>query len=121
MKYCNAGHNVCPFVFSNTRFDLLRAPGFPISSWIEEPDYCDRTIDLMAKDRIFLYTDGIIELRNKSGEQYGEERLLEVLTGNAQEPETVLNRIISNACEFAGLEGTLQIPDDITMVLIEVE
>lgn len=33
-------------------------------------------------DRIYLYSDGLIEMRNKDGGMFGEERLAEVITAN---------------------------------------
>lgn len=121
MKYSNAGHNVCPIVFNRNRFELLRMPGIPISDWLEEPEYRDGDISLNKGDKIFFYTDGIVEIRNASNEQFGEERLLELLLDAGLEPAAVLNAIVDSACSFAGIPDIGGIPDDITMALLEIK
>jgi sigma-B regulation protein RsbU (phosphoserine phosphatase) len=67
ITYSNAGHNVCPVVFNikdNKRFEILMAPGIPISNWLEKPGYIDSVLPLTESDRLFFSTDGIIELKN---------------------------------------------------------
>jgi sigma-B regulation protein RsbU (phosphoserine phosphatase) len=124
LTYSNAGHNVSPLVFNlneNKRLEYLRVPGIPISNWLESPGYSDNKITLFKGDRVFFYTDGIIELKNSSGEQFGEERLQEILLNDTSEPNGILNRIVESACAFGEIHDTLRIPDDITMALIEMK
>jgi len=121
ITYSNAGHNVPPIVFNNSRFDLLRVAGIPISNWTEKPVYTDRSMPLESGDRIFFYTDGIIEIRNEKGEQFGEERLLNILLNGNTATEVILNSIVDSACEFAGIKNTVELPDDITTALLEIK
>ncbi|MDP4093978.1 MAG: SpoIIE family protein phosphatase, partial [Bacillota bacterium] len=115
MKYSNAGHNVCPIVFGPDKFIHLDVPGIPISNWSENPQYADKSVSLETHDRIFLCTDGIIELRNESKEQYSEERLLQILLNDNSMPAGVLNRIAENAVAFSKTSDYSDISDDITM------
>lgn len=39
-------------------------------------EYSERTLALEAGDRIVLYTDGIVEARNRTGELFGEDALM---------------------------------------------
>ncbi len=123
LVYSNAGHNVSPILFNqkSKRFDLLRVPGIPISNWVEEPVYLDSEISLEHSDRLFLYTDGIVELKNSNNEQYGEDRLVSVLLGENISPDVILNQIIESASSFAGIKNYNEISDDITMALIELK
>lgn len=121
MVYSNAGHNVSPIVFNNDRFELLRLPGIPISDWMESPNYTERQISLEKGDRLFFYTDGIIEMRNQQNEQFGEERLLDLLLNSDLEPSGTLNRIVESTCRFTATEAVYEVPDDITMALLEVK
>ena len=66
-------------ITSCKKFNLLRMPGIPISNWAEKPEYHDGFTSLEHGDKLFLYSDGILEIRNKCGEQYGEDRLLSIL------------------------------------------
>lgn len=121
--YSNAGHNVSPVVFNpkNNKFDLLRIPGIPISNWVEDPVYMDSKVSLEHGDRLFLYTDGIIELKNAENQQYGEDRLVSVLLGDNSTPDIILDHIIESASKFAGIDNYNKISDDITMALIELK
>lgn len=124
MVYSNAGHNACPVIFRSSRgnpFELLRHPGIPISHWVESPGYKDGFAHLNSGDRLFLYTDGIMEMRNSENEQFGEDRLLNLLLANNRDPVGTLNAIFAAACEFAGVADTEKILDDVTMALLEVK
>ncbi|MCX7746026.1 MAG: SpoIIE family protein phosphatase [Clostridia bacterium] len=120
ITFSNAGHNVCPVILGQEGFKLLNSPGIPISNWLESPDYSDSVVSLGTGDRIFLCTDGIIEMRNTANEQFGEDRLLEILLSDKSGPSGTLNKIIDVACEFAGIKSTYDVPDDITMALLEI-
>jgi len=67
-----------------------------------------------------MYTDGIVELRNNKGEQFGKERLLNILLGEKMPPAMTLDRIIEAAMEFANIKNFNKIIDDITMALLEI-
>lgn len=124
MVYSNAGHNAIPVVFradDKNSFELLRLPGIPISRWVERPDYNDGYINLRKGDRLFFYTDGIIEMRNAENEQFGEDRLLDLLLDSNSARIGTLNAIFTEACEFAELSDTAKILDDVTMALLEVK
>ncbi len=120
LTYSNAGHNICPIVFGNSRFDVLRKSGIPISDWVDKPEYTNNCISLNKGDKIFYSSDGIIEVRNSSKEQFGEERLLDILLNDKSGPDSILNNIFTKACNFAGIESLSQIYDDITMAILEV-
>ena len=121
MLYSNAGLNVSPIVYSDTRFDLLRLPGIPISNWMDKPYYRDNKIGLQSGDKLFLYTDGILEMRNRQNEQYGEERLVNILLNDTSKPKQLLLHIKKSAFQFAGIKSAADIQDDITMGLLEMK
>lgn len=122
ITYSNAGHNVCPVVFNinNNRFDILMASGIPISTWLEEPGYSDYVLPLAEGDRVFFTTDGIIELKDSNGEQFGEARLQSILLGDTSEPGITLEKIKKSIYGFAGIFDITKLPDDITMAIIEI-
>lgn len=121
MVYSNAGLNVIPVVYSETRFELLRLPGIPISNWMKNPGYQNHDIELHSGDKLFLYSDGILELRNKENQQYGEDRLLEILLNNDSDAKQLLLKIKKSAFEFAGIKSADKLQDDVTMALLEIK
>lgn len=120
MIYSNAGLSVSPFVYGKNRFELLRLPGIPISNWTEKPEYINGTLKLYSGDKLFLYSDGILEMRNKQNEQYGEERLLDIILNNGLKPKQLLLNIKKSAFQFAQIRSENQLLDDVTMALLEV-
>lgn len=140
IKYSNAGLNVPPILFGKGHFELLRLPGIPISNWVESPEYKETSLSLESGYKLFFYTDGIIEIMNSDKEMFGEERLLEHLLADNSTPSQpyseitaisqtfarntapsqVLNEITEAACSFAGIFDIAEIPDDITMALLEI-
>lgn len=119
--YSNAGLNVCPVIFSKDDLKLLRVPGIPISNWVENPEYVEVTIDINPKDRMFFYTDGIIEIRNHEGAQFSEERLIQHLLEAEHQPSHTLSGLVDKAISFSEREDTNDIMDDITVALIEIK
>lgn len=121
MIYSNAGHNVPPVIFTKDGFEVLNIAGIPISSWVKSPNYSEGVRLLQSGSRIFFSTDGIIELRNENNEFFGEDRIIEFLLNNTANPDQALNSIIEKACSFSGIQNIFEIPDDITMALLEIK
>ena len=75
LEYCNAGHN--PPVLGNADGQMSfldMKPNAPIGLW-PGLEYVGESIDFL-----FLYTDGLNEAEDPSQNQFGDERLLEILS-----------------------------------------
>ncbi len=82
LTYCNAGHNP-PLLFraqSNGKEPLswLRPTGAAIGL-VEEFQFGTETITLEPGDILLLYTDGVTEAINPQEEEFGQERLAELV------------------------------------------
>ncbi|WP_024832555.1 SpoIIE family protein phosphatase [Ruminiclostridium josui] len=118
--YSNAGLNVPPILFSGDDFKLLRTKGIPISNWVDNPEYTEVTQKLNPKDRLLFYTDGIIEIKNKSSEQFGEDRIIEHFLRKDLNPSSIISKLVDKALSFSG--STIhEIMDDITIALLEIK
>ena len=92
--------------------------GFPIGLADDIADMVSHTsLELAPGDGIVLYTDGVTEAENDAGEQYGLERLCEVVQSHwANNAETIKEAIISDLRDYiAGHE----IYDDITFIVVK--
>ena len=67
-------------------------------------------------DRIIIYSDGVIEQSNPTGEPFEKKRVVEVLKGTASAAQDVAS-LFSAVQEFAG--GALD--DDTTVASIELK
>ncbi len=121
MLYSNAGLNVIPAVYGANKFELLKMPGIPISNWMKKPDYKNGSIRLESGDKLFLYSDGILEMRNAENEQFGEDRLLNVLLNSDMKPRKLLLEVKKSAFQFAGIKRANELQDDVTMALLEIK
>jgi sigma-B regulation protein RsbU (phosphoserine phosphatase) len=70
---------------------------------------------LQPGDLLLAYTDGITEPENIYGEQFGEERVLEVVqrSGNAS-PEELVEEIYRTVSEWT---GSPDLQDDMTLLV----
>jgi PAS domain S-box-containing protein len=66
-----------------------------------DPNFHYMEVPLQHSDRIYLFTDGITAARNKSGEEFGQERLEQLLT-RCQVPEHRFDDICRSITEFRG-------------------
>ncbi|MDG9668330.1 SpoIIE family protein phosphatase [Hahella sp. CR1] len=63
-------------------------------------------------DRVYLWSDGIVEATNAKGEMFGEKRLQQVFEDNLQEPN-LFEKIRRSVVDFMGEGGP---SDDLTLV-----
>ncbi len=84
----------------------------------EDTFYGQLTIPMAPGDRLFVYTDGIIDAPSPEGVCFGLERLKDVLDANTKAPITVLKSAVLQALhQYAGKELT---HDDVTMIVLEI-
>ncbi|MCL2058917.1 MAG: SpoIIE family protein phosphatase, partial [Oscillospiraceae bacterium] len=83
LTYSNAGHNATPVLYNKARRDrqlFLTTPGLPISNWADTISYSENSIRVDQGDLLFLYTDGLAEIKNKEKTMFGQDRINEALS-----------------------------------------
>ena len=118
LTYANAGHNR-PFLYRprDGFCTELDAEGL-ILGVKREVTFEEKSIQLQRGDLLLLYTDGIIEARNASGEFFGTDRLCDII-GKVynEQPEQVVETILGEVTAFTGSQIA---EDDISMVVMKV-
>lgn len=115
-EYINAGHNP-PILLKKNKIVPLCEGGFMIGILDFGINYEVGKVELDKNDVITFYTDGITEANNKNGEEYGEEKLINVLKQNSDKSSSIiLNMIKDSVIEFA--KDTSQY-DDITLIVLK--
>ena len=111
---CNAGHDY-PAIRKQGKYAVEKSPHGPAMAFLPGVPHVGTDFDLEPGDRIFLYTDGIVEAVNGEGERFGVERLQDTLNAaSADASDEELIECIKSAVEkFAG--ETPQF-DDMTMM-----
>lgn len=62
LSYCNAGHVSSPILELDGEWERLNAPGFPICSWVEMPDYKSITKRVSKGSKLLMYSDGLSDI-----------------------------------------------------------
>ena len=80
--------------------------------------YSQITISMTSGDRLFAYTDGIIDAPNPEGERFGLARLKDALDANTKAPLSELkSAVLKIMHEFTETEQT---HDDVTLIAMEI-
>lgn len=113
LTYTNAGH-LPPVVVRNGSAERLEVSGtvvgaFPMAKYEEDRIY------LRNGDLLVCYTDGITEPENEYGEEFGEERLIDLVTRNAERDEgQIIGMVIDAVRQWT---SAAEQPDDMTLLL----
>ena len=116
LNYCNAGHDH-PVVVGD-KVDFLPAlANLPIGAFSDVP-FASQETTLAHGSVLFLYTDGVTEAKDVNRQQFTRKRLLQTLTTDSRDPETLVSRVEESVRRFA--DGAEQ-SDDITMLAIRYD
>ena len=114
VTFVNAGHNP-PVVLRGGKPELLKSrPSLALGA-MSGIRYRTGEMWLKPGDEIYLYTDGIVEQPDESGNLYGEDRMLKVLSDTTKHGKDVLDAVLADVRQYAaGVEQA----DDCTQLLI---
>ena len=113
----NAGHEFPMLKSSNGKFTIYNdSHGFVIGG-MDGLTYPEYKLNLTPGSKIFVYTDGVTEAKNKNNEQYGMDRALSALNENPNAtPEQLCKLARQRISEFVGPADQF---DDITMLCLQ--
>ncbi len=117
LVYSNAGHNAPVLARRDGSIVRLEEGGAvlgPFPEWAYE----QREIALRSGDRVILFTDGLTEARNHEGEEFGEERLIDLILENSRLGASRLQEKILQVVTFFS-DGHFQ--DDVTLIVMSME
>jgi sigma-B regulation protein RsbU (phosphoserine phosphatase) len=93
--------------------ETLEIKGYPMTLLFKEIFYEEKSIKLSKGDKILFYTDGITEAKDKSGQEFGIESVMQIIENHK---ENILNEINNNIITHSWGEQQ----DDFALVLMEV-
>ena len=101
--------------------DLHRNNGMPFG-WVEDTSYSTSQFELTANDRLILYTDGIVESRDKNGKMFGEKQFHQLIRNNSdKKPEAFISSIMDEVRHWSSLKEDENFEDDVTLLIIDIE
>ncbi len=114
LAYCNAGHNP-PLVIGNSGVRRLDEGG-PVVGLLEFAPYSQGAIKLETGDTVIVFSDGVSEALDAAGEEFGDDRLIEVANrAGERSAQSLVGAIVAAVREFT--KGAPQ-SDDITVMVI---
>jgi sigma-B regulation protein RsbU (phosphoserine phosphatase) len=120
MSYTGAGHeHVLVYRKKTETVDAIPSGGIALGMIPDNSKIVKETqIPLEVGDCVVLYTDGITEAKNTTGEMYGLEKLTESFRKNGYKPsgDAIFDGLTKDFSKFVG--EYVQI-DDITMIVIK--
>ena len=117
LQYINAGHNAPVLRRSSGTIERLAAGGLPLGIR-EDRGYECGSVSLQSGDWLVVFTDGLVEALNETGEEYGEMRMLSVLQSAAAcTPAELLRQLMLSVDTFV---GTTPQHDDVTCLLVKL-
>ena len=115
-SYSNGGHDSPLVVHADGTSTLLpHTGGIALGVWQELP-YPSNTVTLQKGDTVLLYTDGVTEAQDHTGEQFGLERMRDLFRGRPPTgAKAATDRVFKAVHEFAGAAPQF---DDITCLAL---
>ena len=118
LSFCNAGHNPPVIGGGEHHGEFLQMlPNFPIGV-LPGLQFQGEEIDSVKGRPLFIYTDGLNEAENRQYEQFGEERLLDILRNTHF--ETARQVIETLAAEVELHRDGADPNDDLTMMCLRI-
>ena len=115
LRCINAGHNP-PLVNHNGTWEYCKIKHSAAMGVSKKIKYTEVIVKLEHQDSFFMYTDGVTEAKDIKDKLYGEERLINFLTKQENQPRSILNNTLEELKNYAGEAPQ---SDDITMVMFK--
>ena len=120
--YARAGHNpTIVYRASERKTWMLKSPGMGLglnSGGIFDRSLKVETLQLERGDKLFFYSDGITEAMNEKRDEYGEERLMELIRrSDGLNAEQSRDAVMADVADFL---GSIHPQDDQTLVVLQI-
>lgn len=111
--YASAGHPSAILKRENQPCEFLDAKGIAIG-FLPNRTYEEHKLGMNPNDYICIFTDGVFETMNGQKEQFGRERIVEIVNNHAHYP-SLIPTITEHVLTYSNYDQR----DDVTMVTIK--
>jgi sigma-B regulation protein RsbU (phosphoserine phosphatase) len=116
VTFCQAGHPSPVLLSSQGELKRLGDGGFPVGM-MPSMTYDQNRVTLPAGDKLVLYSDGIPECLNQSGQRYTEENLFAALRRHQRSSAAELVQAIRD--DIVHWRGESELSDDVSLLVME--
>ncbi|MDQ3649936.1 MAG: SpoIIE family protein phosphatase [Acidobacteriota bacterium] len=116
LAYANAGHNPPLLLDEHGEARFIERGGLPLGMF-KDARFYEYYLQIESRQILVLYTDGVTEAEGPAGEEYGRDRLANVVReGRHLTARELINFIYADLLEWTGGAGS---SDDVTFVIIK--
>jgi len=118
LDYCNAGHPPALLLHAAGGIEEL-SDGGPLLGALPSDSFAQSSVQLEPGDALVIYSDGILESTDSTGEEFGSRRLEEFLRRvQSQDADAVLMSLLGAVQDYAGGHP---LQDDMSLVVVRRE
>jgi sigma-B regulation protein RsbU (phosphoserine phosphatase) len=116
LRYCNAGHNYPILIRANGTHETLETGGLLLGVF-EDAEYEEGEVVMQPDDVILFYTDGLSEVNDMNGREFGDARLGQtVAMHRLHAPQTICQALLQ---EVLGHATSTAFEDDATAIVLK--
>ncbi len=116
LTFINAGHNPALIGRADGTIEQLDSSGLPLGL-MGFAEYEVGKAQLNSGDVLFIYSDGVSEANNLAEDEFGMERLIQVISANVGRSASGIRDKVESA--LSDFTGTAAPNDDITLVIVK--
>jgi phosphoserine phosphatase RsbU/P len=114
LRYVNAGHNPPVVMHRDGSHERLTEGGIVLGAFPNQT-FQNGSVTLQSGDRLVLYTDGVTEAANAEDEEFGDARLIQVLSEHrAASAQHLQTQILASAAKYCANRWQ----DDATLLIL---
>ncbi len=118
VTYVNAGHVEPVLISTNGEICRLNSGGC-LTGFMEDAVYEKETLQLKAGDILVAFTDGVTEVENKAGEEFGLDAIIKFVKKNSHlTAQAITAALFVEITEFS---QHVKFRDDFTLILLKVK
>ena len=116
LTYCNAGHNPGLLIHADGTSTRLETGGLILGAFADA-SYWESYVQIQPNEILLLYTDGVTEIYDEAEEEFGVDRLLELVSAHRTLSTREITLVVKEKIiEFAA-NRTIQ--DDFTLLVLK--
>ena len=116
LTFVNAGHNA-PYLVTRNGVQKLDTGGL-LLGFSDASVYEEKTVPLASGDVVCAYTDGVFEVQNHAGQEFGEEAIADFVQANRRLPAAELGDSLYK--RIRSFSQKTRFRDDFTILIVKV-
>lgn len=114
--FSNAGHNPPLVLRPETGKIMELGKDGPPLGMMDDVEYAMHGLNVRPGDRILIFSDGLVEHRNEAGEEFGQERVEDLMREHSDMPVKEFLPLLTGQFE----DFVFEYKDDVSILLLEI-